>query len=246
MATTLQTFDAGTPSANVSAGVNGIDAIAGTPVYITGLHGAAAIRTGGSANTTDTSVRVLLGMTGDHAGSVYVKYNTDHGSATASVNFIGLVGASNSFVAEFRCGATNEFGVRVTGTNLFTGAANSVPLNAWFRVDWILTGTSLQIRVYYNPDADSTDTPDISTTITAGAVTAAAVFLKATSSNSIIKDFSFDTLRVSSVLAWFDHFDPAGDNDANVTVWNGTAEVAAAITVWNGTTEVATTLEYNP
>ena len=247
MAEELKTFDGGTPGNNVAAGFNDIDAITGVPVYIAGLHGTTAVRTGGAANTTDTSVRVVFGggISGNHAGSVYVKYNTDHGSGSASANFLVIVASGNAFIAEFRCGAGNEFGIRITSTNLYTGPANSVPLNAWFRIDWILTGTSLQVRLYEDPDADAADTPDISTTVTVGSSTSAAVFLKATSSSAIIKDFSFDTFRVKDSLTWWDHYDPTPPGgDSGVTVWNGTAEVEATVTVWNGTSEVAATAEY--
>lgn len=245
MAENLVTFDGGTPGNNVVAGFNDVDAITGTPTYIAGLHGTTAIRTGSAANTTDTSVRVAYdGITGNHAGSVYVKYNTDHGSGSASCNFLVIVAAGNAFIAEFRCGAGNELGIRITGTNLYTGPANSVPLNAWFRIDWILTGTSLQVRLYEDPDADAADTPDISTTVTVGSSTSAAVFLKATSSSAIIKDFSFDTLRIKDTLAWWDHYEVPSPPANPVTVWNGTTEVDATVTVWNGTTEDEVTVEY--
>jgi len=237
MAETLITFDAGTPGNNVIEGVNSIDDITGgTPVYVAGYHGAAAVRNGGAANTTDTGIRVLLGMSGNHAGSVYVKYNTDHGSGSASCNFLVIITSGNAFVAEFRCGPNNEFAVRVTGSNLFTGASNSVPTNAWFRVDWILTGTNLQFRVYHDPEADAADTPDVSGSVTVGSGTSAALFLKAQSTSAIIKDFSFDTIRIKDTLAWFDHYEPA-TTGPGVTVWNGTTEEPASVTVWNGTTE---------
>jgi len=236
MTSTLQTFDGGTPGANVSAGFNGIDAITGVPVYIAGFHGAAAVRTGGPANTSDTSVRVLLGMSGNHAGSVYVKYNTDHGSGSASCNFLVILTAGNAFIAEFRCGPNNEFAIRATGSNLYTGAANSIPLNSLFRIDWILTGTSLQVRVYYDPDADAVDTPDISTTVTVNSGTAVAVYLKAQSTSAIIKDFSFDTFRADSVLAWFDHYEVSIPG-LPVSVWDGSSEEEATVTVWDGSSE---------
>lgn len=240
----LKTFDGGTPGNNIAAGFNDIDAIIGTPTYIAGFHGAAAIHDGGPANTTDTGVRVVLGMSGNHAGSVYVKYNTDHGSGSASVNFLVIVSAGNAFAAEFRIGPNNELAVRVTGSNLFTGANNSVPLNAWFRLDWILNGTNLQFRLYNNPDADAVDTPDVSGSITAGSVTAAAVFFRAYSSSAIIKDVSFDTLRVKDTLAWWDHYEVPTPPANPVTVWDGTNEVNATVTVWDGTNEVAATVEY--
>ena len=68
--------------------------------------------------------------------------------------------------------------------------------------------------------------------------------MKASSSSAIIKDFSFDTLRIKDTLAWWDHYEVAGPPDNPVTVWDGSDEVAATVTVWDGSDEVEATLEY--
>jgi hypothetical protein len=240
MAETTETFDAGFPGDTVASGVNGINAIIeGTQVYETGYHGAARVRAGGSANTTNTRFRVNLGLSGDHYGSVYCNNKTAHGSGSSAVNFLYIVDNSNAHIARFRAKPSNVLSiVNAAGTEVYAGAAGDIPVNSNFRLDWHLVGTTLDFRVFYDPEALSSSTPDRSGTATVTAATAAAVHLGGQSSASIVKDWSFDTLRAKNTGSWYDPYEPP-TVDSGVTVWNGTSEVDATVTIWNGTSEVA-------
>jgi len=248
MTTTLETFDAGFPGDTVASGVNGINAIIeGTQTYETGYHGATRVRAGGSANTANTRFRVNLGLSGDHYGSVYCINKTAHGSGSSAVNFLYIVDNSNGHLVRFRVKPSNALSlVNAAGTELSAGAAGDVPVNSNFRLDWHLSGTTLDWRLFYDPEAASTDTPDRSGTATVTSATAAAVHLGGQSSASIIKDWSFDTFRATNTGSWYGAYEPPVV-DSGVTVWNGVSEVPATISIWNGTAEVAVgSVEINP
>lgn len=234
----LLTFDAGFPGDTVASGLNGIDSIIeGTQTYETGYHGAARVRAGDATNTTSTRFRVLLGLTGDHYGSIYLRNKTAHGSGSSAVNFFYMVNSSNTHMVRFRVKTSNALSIVVDNIEVRAGSAFDIPVNADFRFDWQLTGTTLNWRVFYDPEAASTDTPDLSGTVTVTALTAAALLLGANSSAAIFKDWSFDTVRATNTGGWYGRYEPPVV-DSGVMVWNGTAEVAANVTVWNGTAEV--------
>jgi len=248
MTDTLETFDAGFPGDTVAAGTNGINAIIeGTQVYETGYHGAARVRAGGSANTANTRVRVNLGLSGNHYGSIYCINKTAHGSGSSAVNFLYIVDNSNGHLVRFRVKPSNALSlVNAAGTELSAGAAGDIPVNSNFRLDWHLNGTTLDWRVFYDPESPAAATPDRSGSVTVTSATAAAVHLGGQSSASIIKDWSFDTLRVTNTGTWFEPYEPPVV-DSGVTVWNGVSEEDATVTVWNGTDEVAISgIELNP
>lgn len=238
MVATLTTFDAGTPGDTVVAGVNGIDAVMdGSQSYITGYHGAAAVRAGSAANTADNRFRVALGITGNHSGSAYMKNNTAHGSGSASVNFFHVVDNSNSFIVQFRCGPSNALAIRVGASNVYSGAINTIPVGTWCRLDYQLSGTTFNWR-WFSTDPDSSGTPDLSGSITAGAFTATKVILGAQSTTSLPKDWSFDTIRADDSGAWLGPYVPPAPPSSGVTVWNGSAEVAVDMSLWDGSSEV--------
>lgn len=240
MVATLETFDAGTVGGAVTAGSNGIDSVMdGSQTYITGYHGAAAVRAGAAANTADTRFRTVLGMSGDHSGSAYMRNNTAHGSGSASVNFFHIVDTSNAFVVQFRAGPSNAFNIRVGASNVYSGAINTIPVASWCRLDYQLSGTTFNWRWFStNPDGAS-GTQDLSGTLTAGAFTAAKIIAGAQSTSSIPKDWSFDTFRADSAGGWLGPYTPPPPPSSGVTVWNGSAEVDAEFTLWNGSSEVA-------
>lgn len=243
MVSTLVTFDGGTPGNAVVAGVNGIDSIAaGAQSYISGFHGAAAVRAGSPTNTVDSRFRVALGLSGGHFGSVYLKNDTSHGSGTGSVNFFQIVSSSNEVMVWLRARPGNAFSIRTTGgVELRTGTSNELPIGSWFRLDWSFHVTTFDWRIFYNPEGT---TPDLSGTVTTTATNQAAdkLVLGADSSSAIIKDWSFDTVRINDGAAWFGPYSPAPSGPAGVTVWNGTAEVPVqSMTYWNGTNEVPIT-----
>lgn len=245
MTDTLLTFDAGTIGATVTAGSNGIQAIqGGTQVYATGFHGVACVRALSPANTADTNFKVDLGLTGNHYGSIYLKNTTQHGSGSASVNFFHIVNSANQFLIQFRAKPSNALSIRVNNIEVRAGTINEIPVGSWFRLDWHLSGTTLDWKVFYDPEAAAGSTPDISGTHTTQSLTAASLILGAVSTSAIPKDWSFDTVRATNTGSWFDAFNPPAAT--GVKVWNGTTEVDGAITVWNGTTEVeVTALEVN-
>jgi hypothetical protein len=239
MTTSLKTFDSGTVGATVTTGTNGIDSILdGTQTYITGYHGTAAVRAGAAANTADTRFRTDLGMTGNHSGSCYMRNNTAHGSGSASVNFFHIADASNGFLAQFRCGPSNALAIRVGASNVYSGAINTIPLT-WCRLDWQLSGTTLQWRWYStNPDG-ANGTQDLSGSVTASALTAAKIIIGAQSTTSVPKDWSFDTVRADSSAVWLGPYVPPVTGPT-YTIWNGSSEVAVgSVKIWNGSSEVA-------
>lgn len=240
MTDTLRTFDAGIPGNDVIGGTNGIASVLeGSAKYISGFHGAAAFRIGSPSNTTTARIRVELGLTGDHYGSVYLINNTAHGSGSSSVNFFHLVSNSNAFLAQFRVAPSNALSIRVNNIEVRAGTAGDIPVGSWFRLDWQLTGTTMNWRVFYNPEGT---TADLSGSVTTVNGPADAVILATLSTSSIIKDWSFDTVRATNTGTWFGPYStpPAGPP---VTFWNGTSEVPVAISLWNGTSEVPVTVE---
>jgi hypothetical protein len=241
MVSVLETFDAGVPPNTVVAGTNGIqNVMEGTQIYATGYHGAACVRAGSAANTVDTRFRVDLGMTGNHSGSTYMKCNTAHGSGSASVNFFHIVDTSNSFVVQFRSGPSNALAIRVGGSNVYSGAINTIPIGSWIRLDWRLTGTSFDWRWFSTDPDGASGTQDLSGTVTGGAFTSARLILGAQSSSAILKDWSFDTCRFDSDnTLWHGPYVPPAPPSSGVTVWNGAAELDASFSLWNGTSEVA-------
>jgi hypothetical protein len=244
MTDTLLTFDDGVPTATVSALDDDIDAIQnGTQVYDVGIHGAACVRAGGAANTTDTSFRVALGMSGDHYGSIYMKNTTGHGSGSASVNFWQIVSSLNEFIAQMRVRPSNALSIRVNNIEVYLSSVNAIPINAVFRMDWRLSGTSLDWKVFYDPEADGS-TPDLSGNVTARALTATGLILGAVSTSSVVKDWSFDTVRATNTGSWFGAFNPPPAT--GVMVWDGTDEIPGTLTLWDGTNEIPIeTLEVN-
>lgn len=239
MTTSLKNFDSGTVGGTVSSGVNGIDSILdGTQTYVTGYHGTAAVRAGAAANTADSRFRTDLGMTGNHSGSAYMRCNTAHGSGSASVNFFHIADSSNGFLAQFRCGPSNALAIRVGASNVYSGANNTVPIASWCRLDWQLSGTTLNWR-WFSTNPDSSGTADLSGTVTASALTAAKIIMGAQSTSSVPKDWSFDTVRADSAGGWLGPYVPPVTGPT-YTVWNGSAEVAvSSVKVWNGSAEVA-------
>lgn len=241
MTITTRTFDGGTVGANCVAGANDVESILDdTPIFVTGIHGNAAVRCGGSSNTSDVRIRVDLGLTGNHSGSVYCKNTTAHGT-TNQVSFVRIVTSANAIIAEFRAGNGNALNIRVGASNVVTGSSGDLPVNSTFRLDYQLSGTTCNYRVYYNPNADASSTPDRSGTFTAGSGTAAYLILGPTSTSTVTKDWTFDTVRSDTAGAWFDHYATTTPT-TGFTIWNGSAEVAvASVAVWNGTTEVPIT-----
>lgn len=238
MTDTLLTFDAGVPGDTVASGTNGINAIIdGTQTYEAGYHGAARVRAGGAANTADTRFRVSLGMTGDHYGSIYMKNKTAHGSGSSNVNFFYMVNAANAHIVRFRVKTSNALSVVVNNIEVRAGTAGEIPVNQDFRFDWHLVGTTMDWRVFYDPEATAASTPDVSGTTTVMALTADGFLLGAQSSAAIIKDWSFDTFRATNTGTWFEPYSPPVV-DSGVTVWNGTTEVDANIAVWDGVAEI--------
>lgn len=241
MTDTLETFDGALPGDTVTAGSNGVNAIIeGSQSYEAGYHGTTRLRCGGAANTVSTRARVNLGLTGNHYGSIYCINKTAHGSGSAAVNFFYLVDNSNGHLVRFRVRPSNAFSIlNAAGTELRAGTAGDIPVNSNFRLDWHLSGTTLDWRIFWDPEALSSDTPDRSGTVTTSSATAAAVHLGGQSSSSIIKDWSFDTVRVSNTIgAWFSRYEPVAP-ESGVTVWDGASEVDAVVTVWDGASEVA-------
>lgn len=238
MTSTLLTFDAGTPGNTVVAGVNGINGITtGTQKYITGFHGAAAVQAGSPTNTVDSRFKVLLGLTGNHYGSIYLRNNTAHGSGSSSVNFFQLTSTTNEIIAQLRVRPSNAFSIRVAGAvEVRTGTAGDIPVGAWFRLDWQQTGTTFNWRIFYTPEGT---TPDLSGSVTTTAANPAeSLILGADSSAAIIKDWSFDTVRVNDGSVWFGPYStpPTGPT---VKLWTGSAEVAvSSVSIWTGSAEV--------
>lgn len=211
MAVTLSTFDLGLPGDNVIADTNGVgQIIEGTPVYIPGYHGGAAVRTGGSSTVTNTRFRVALGISGNHYGSLYLKNNTAHGSTTSAVNFFYLLASDNSYLAYFRVKAGNALSIRLnSGTEVRAGAANDIPINSWFRLDWQQSGTTFNWRIFYDPSATAVSTPDLSGTVDTSAIAlpATSLILGAQSNDAtIVKDWSFDTVRAKDTGSWYDPY----------------------------------------
>lgn len=240
MTTQTLTFDGGTIGADVVAGSNGIQSVVDTPApkFQTGFHGAAQIVAGGSSNTADCRCRVDTGVTGDQYLSFYLKYNTAHTSTGNFMIFLSLCNSSNSISFSFRVGSDKALNIRVgTSTVVRTGSANEVPVNSEFRLDLQLTGTTCNWRIFYNPEADNSTTPDLSGSFTFSVTSISRAILGPNSSTALIKHFSYDTVRTDTA-GWINAFNPPAGGPT-VKVWNGSAEVAATYKVWNGSAEVA-------
>jgi hypothetical protein len=246
MAETLLTFDAGFPGDTVADGTNGIDdVVEGTQTYEAGYHGATRVRAGDATNTASTRFRVELGLAGDHFGSVYLRNKTAHGSSSA-VNFLYIVNSSNSHIVRFRVKTSNALSIVVNNIEVRAGTAFEIPVDSDFRFDWELSGTTMNWRVFYDPEAPAASTPDVSGTTTVMALTADALHLGANSSSAIFKDWSFDTVRAKNTGSWYEPYEPP-TVDSGLTVWNGASEVATTVTVWDGSNEVAISgVEINP
>lgn len=237
MTEVTRTFDGGTPGNNCASGANDVEVVQqGTPKFDAGFHGAAGIVCGTSSNTADTRIRVDLGISGDHYGSVYCKNDTAHGHGSSSVFFFRLVSSGNAFLMEMRARPGNALSIRVAAVEVRAGTAGEIPVNQTFRLDWYKHGTSFDWRIYYDPE-DVSGTPDLSGTITPDTQTPSRVIIGADSSAAITKHWTFDTVRARDTGGWYSAFNPPAANP--VTVWNGTSEVAGTVTVWNGSSEVA-------
>jgi hypothetical protein len=244
MTSVTTTFDGGTVGSNIVSGSNGIQSTLGdtpVPVFATGFHGTAQVHAGGSSNTADSRFRVDLGVSGDHFGSIYLKYNTPHSSSGNYCKFLSWVTSSNTVLATLRVGSAREFSIQNgAGTSLRAGSASEVPNNSEFRFDWQFTGTTVNWRLFYSPEALVGDTPDLSGSFTASAGTVSRLLLGPNSSTALTKDFNYDTIRARDTGTWWDPFNPTiPPAGPTIKVWNGTAEVACTYKVWNGTAEVA-------
>jgi hypothetical protein len=242
MTTTTITFDGGSVGSNIAAGSNGIDSVpdALLPKFSTGFHGAAQVTSGTSSNTADSRFRVDLGLSGDHFGSIYLKMNTNHTSSGNFVTFLSWANSGNTILASLRCGSSREFNIRSgTSTVVRAGSSNEIPAaGSEWRCDWQYTGTTVNWRIFYNPEALVGDTPDLSGSFSAAAGTVAKLVLGVQSSQTIVKHWSHDTVRARNTGSWWDPFNPPPVGPT-YKVWNGSAEVAATAKVWNGSAEVA-------
>lgn len=242
MTDTLLLFDHGPIWQAIQAGVDGvIDAPDPyTPYYSDPLYGVTSIRAGEPTNLEDSQFRVGLGVTGDHYGSIFLRNDTPHGQASNYVNFLSVATSGNSNLATFRAGPSRALAIRTgSSTVIRTGATNDIPSNTWFRLDWQVTGTTLNWRVFYTLTAASNATPNLSGSFLLPAGTPARLVLGCQSSTTThIRDWSYDTLRVTNTGTWFGAYTPAA-GASGVTVWNGTTEVPATMKVWNGTSEVS-------
>ena len=216
MATYLYDFNAGTPGQAVVAGTNGVDTIIeGVQTYVAGIHGAAAIRAGDSANKTSSMFGITMPFTGTHSGSAYFQYNTKQGTA-GSLNFLILQCDNGAYANQFRISsAADRFAVTTGSTITFTGADNTVPPGGLFRLDWqfqyVPGGTSTLSWRLFTSDREGV-TPDLSGTV--DGYTGPASFsppnrlrLGANSSNNAaFKDITVDTVRISDDLRWWGPF----------------------------------------
>lgn len=236
MTEVITTFDAGTPGSDLVAGANGIQSTpdALMPKFINGIHGV-GVRSGSPTNTDEVRFRVDLGVSGNHFGSAYFKCNTLN--ASTFVTFMSWVNTGNSIMASLRVGSDRAFNIRVGASTIVrAGSANEIPVGSWFRVDWQVTGTTINWRLFYNPEAPATDTPSLSGNFTFTTATISRLVLGANASTAITKDWSYDTVRARDTGSWYGPYGPY------VTVWNGTAEVTAAVSQWNGSSEIQGTI----
>jgi hypothetical protein len=241
MTSVTTTFDGGTVGNNIAAGSNGIQSTVDTllPKFATGFHGAAQVHAGTSTNTADSRFRVDLGVSGNHFGSIYLKYITPHTSSGNFCSFLSWVDSSNNIMATLRAGSARELNIRVgTSTVVRTGASGDIPNNSEFRFDWQVTGTTINWRLFYNPEALVGSTPDLSGTFTFTSATISRLVLGPQSSTALTKDWNYDTVRARDTGTWWDPFNPPPVGPT-VTLWNGSAEVAVTYKVWNGSAEVA-------
>jgi len=205
MVARLYTFDTGVVDQPIVAGQDGIDEIvdALAPTYADTGYGGVCVRAGSPANTADSRFRMLLGLTGNHSGSIVMRNNTAHGSATSSVNFFHITAADNTQIIQFRATPNNALSIRVNAVEHRVGSPNEIPVGAWFRVDWTLIGSTFSWLLFYDRDGTSAD---LSGTVDTSAVTqpAAKLMLGAQStSTTIIKDWSFDTIRIKNYGSGF-------------------------------------------
>jgi hypothetical protein len=242
MTDVLVDFNGGSVGSDIAAGSNGIQSVVDTPApkFVTGFHGAAQVHAGGSSNTADCRFRVDTGNSGDQYLSVYLKYNTAHSSAGNFCIFASLCNSSNSIQISFRVGSNKEFNIRTgTSTVVRAGSSNEVPVNAEFRLDLQLTGTTCNWRIFYDPEADNATTPDLSGSFTFPSSTISRWIFGPNSSTALTKDFNYDTVR-SSTSGWLNAFNPPSVGFSNVKIWNGSTEVTpSSIKVWNGSAEVS-------
>lgn len=241
MTSVTTTFDGGTVGSNIAAGSNGIQAVSDAlvPVFATGYHGAAQVHAGGPSNTADSRFRVDLGVSGDHFGSIYLKYNTPHSSSGNFCKYLSWTTSSNTILATLRVGSAREFSIQNgAGTSLRAGSASEIPNNAEYRLDWQFTGTTVNWKQFNNPEALVGATPDLSGSFTASAGTVSRLLLGPNSTTALTKDFNYDTIRARDTGTWWDPYNPAPVGPT-IKVWNGAAEVACTYKVWNGSAEVA-------
>ena len=224
------TFDGGTVGASLVAGANGIQSVPDTliPKYIAGLHGAAAVRAGDATNTADSRFRVDLGVSGNHYGSIYMRLNTSHSSSGNFVTFFNWVNSANSIMASLRAGSARELNIRVGASTIVrAGTAGDIPNNAWFRFDWQVTGTTINWRLFYDPNAEAFTTPNLSGTFTFTSATISRLVLGVQASQAINKDWSYDTVRASNTGYWYGPYgyytqtliDNFNDNSLDPTKW---------------------------
>lgn len=223
------TFDGGTPGASLVAGANGIQSVPDTlvPKFIAGLHGTAAVRAGDATNTADSRFRVDLGVSGNHFGSIYMRCNTAHASAGNFVTFFNWVNSSNSIMASLRAGSARELNIRVgASTVVRAGSAGEIPDNAWFRFDWQVTGTTINWRLFYDPNASQFSTPSLSGNFTFTSATISRLVLGVQASQTINKDWSYDTIRASNTGYWYSPYnwtqtliDNFNDNSLDTAKW---------------------------
>jgi hypothetical protein len=243
MTSVTTTFDTGTIGADCTAGSDGIQSVPDTlkPKFATGFHGAARVEAGNSSNTSDVRARVDLGVSGNHMGSIYLKYETPHSSSGNFHVFMSWATSSNQLPASLRVGSGRELNIRLADNSIVrTGSAGDIPNAAWFRLDWkCASATSIEWKIFYDPEASSGSTPDLSGTITTASFTVSRLVLGPNSATSMTKHWSFDTVRAQNDdTTWWDAFNPPSGSPT-VTVWNGTTELATTYKVWDGAAEVA-------
>lgn len=248
MADTLITFDGGTLWNPVVAGQNGILSTpdAYTPYFGYGypVEANVGVWAGDAANTVDSRFRVELGMTGNHYGSIFMRNPVRQ--ANSYVVFFSWLTAGNSILASLRANFDGGFNIRVgTSTIVRTGTAGELPVDQWFRFDWQLTGDTINWRLFLDPAAAANSTPSYSGTfnLASGAgATVARLVMGPSASQSVVKYWGFDTIRVTNTGTWFGPYGATPPTGPTVKVWNGTAEVNATVSVWNGTAEVPASL----
>lgn len=223
-------FEAGSAGATLTTASTAFDLIQGAPTFTS------------SATIGNRAMSAVTTTAGSHYGRIPLGARTTialrayfYRTTNATTSEIVRVLTGTSTLALMRWYTSGNFGMVINGSLVGTGIG-AIPINTWARVEWLITNTAMQLRLFTGANLNGT-TPDVQTAVItwapAGTISSLHVGIVSGVANT---DLTTDAVAVDDTT-WVG---PAHTPPANTPHWyydTGTAwaDVTGAVHHDNGT-----------